>query len=247
MRSIAARALTLAALAIVATACGNGAKGPGAGVLVEHAADEAGTAGESGAGGGGSCVLLVRFRGHDYEGMGVRIAPRHGGGLGKGVFPACNDTNGGGGHAQRIAIEALPGVPPRIAVLVHGWNDSVFVRDDVEELSPDVQRLTEPVTCRASDAPITLLGEWTGIIQPNGTTELDLVPPYHLDVSVRQASQERYERAFLTLIVPSSLGTPLDRNDVLSSLGEGGDLSARVHCGSNDAFVAERVEAFPPS
>jgi hypothetical protein len=49
------------------------------------------------------------------------------------------------------------------------------------------------------------------------------------------------------VVVPPSLGTPLDRDDVKTSLWKGGDLSAQVHCGSKGTYVADRVEAFPPS
>ncbi len=233
-------------LATVATACGNAAGEPGPVDRLEHRADEGGTSDRPG-GASGLCVLNVRFRGHDYGGTSVQVAPRHGRDLGTGVIPACNDTGDGGGHTERLTIQALPGVSPATAVVVRGWDDSVLVRDGIEELPRSVQRLTEPLSCRSSDAPITLRGQWTGIIQPNGETELDLVPPYHVYVTVRQASHERYERAFLTVVVPPSLGAPLDRDDITTSLWKGGDLSARVRCGSNGTYVAERVEAFPPS
>jgi len=245
MRSTAVRALTFATLATVATACGNAVGGPGA-LDREHLGDQGGTSGRSGDA-EGLCVLKVQFRGDDYGGTSVLVAPRHGRILGTGVIPACNDTGEGGGRAERVTIQALPGVSPATAVVVRGWDDSVLVRDDAEVLPAAVQRLTEPVTCRPAGEPITLLGQWTGIIQPNQETELDLVPPYHLYITVRQASHERYDRAFLTVVVPPSLGTPLDRDDVKTSLWKGGDLSAQVHCGSKGTYVADRVEAFPPS
>jgi hypothetical protein len=244
MHAAAVRLVLIAAVMTASVACGP-TKVPNA--------DGGRTSGPSSgaregvASGGGLCALVVRFRGHDYEGLSVRVAPRHGRELGTGVIPACNDTNESNGHPEHIAIQLLPGVAPGTAVVVRGWNNSVLVRDDVEEYPPPVQRLTEPVTCRPADEPVMFRGQWTGIIQPNGETELDLVPPYHVDVTVRQASHERYERAFVTVVVPPSLGTPLDRDDVRTSLWKGGDLSVRVHCGSKGAYVAERVEAFPPS
>lgn len=44
----------------------------------------------------------------------------------------------------------------------------------------------------------------------------------------------------------SSLGTPLKRADIKSSLWEGGTISVRVGCGDQGAYLAESITAEPP-
>jgi hypothetical protein len=147
-------------------------------------------------------------------------------------------------RTEQIEVAALPGVSPDVAVL---WisGASVLVRDDVDPLPSKVERFLSPPGCLDADEPITMRGRWNGILGADGKTELDMVPPYDVDLLVETASAPRYERAFLTVRVPPSLGTPLSEDDLSTSLWQGGSIEITARC-SRDRFVAERVEAFPP-
>ena len=80
----------------------------------------------------------------------------------------------------------------------------------------------------------------------DGHTELDLAPPYDVHIFVQETTSPRYERAFLTIRVPEELGRPLTRDDIHSSLWEGGTIEFTAGC-NNGRYVALRVVAYPPS
>jgi hypothetical protein len=193
----------------------------------------------------GSCAMVLQFRGQDYEGMSVAIAPDLGPDLGDGVLPPCNDTGGTPGTAERVPLAELPGVSPDEAVLVRGWDDTVLVLRGLDPVPPEVQRLMTAPSCRAADSPLRLEGHWLGILGADGTTEIDLVPPYDVDLRVRTASSDRYLRAELTLRVPAALGLPITHDDVRQALWEPGNLAARVHCGGDGRFVVDEISATP--
>jgi hypothetical protein len=69
-----------------------------------------------------------------------------------------------------------------------------------------LQRLRREPTCAKQREPTILDGPWLGIIGPHLETEVDLVPPYDLDMRIDDASATRYERVFLTIHVAKSLG-----------------------------------------
>jgi hypothetical protein len=201
-----------------------------------------------GAGGGegdASCALVVEFRGQDYEGLSVEVAPPKGEPLGSAVLPACDEEDETSGD-EHIDVATLPGVSPNRAIVWSGRDDIVLVRREDGDLPSEVAQLLEGPGCDPEDAPITLYGQWLGILGPNGKTELDLEPPYDVDLFVEDASAARYERVFLTVRVPRSLGRPLTRDDVRSSLWEGGDIEVTATCGAS-GYVAERVRAYPPT
>jgi len=201
-----------------------------------------------GSGGGGQCALLVRFRGADYVGGSPDVRPEVGRSLGTIVVPPCNDHNGANDHAHRIRVAALRGISPDIAVVWReaGW---ILIRKGLDPIPRAVTRLMDPPACRDANGSITLRGQWLGIAAPHGETELDLVAPYHLEVEVGFASADRYIGATIQLRVPPALGSPLTREDLRTSLWEGGDLSAHVHCGPGPRhrFVVDEVHALPPS
>jgi hypothetical protein len=193
-----------------------------------------------------SCVFIARFQGHDYTGVGVQIAPIEGRSLGTAVVHGCNDT----GRATStpdydIPVAELPGVSPDVAVVWHGVSDRVLVRKALDHVPPEVARLQHVPPCDPSDEPIELSGPWLGI-HDQDRTELDLIPPYQLDMLVQRASATRYERAYLTIQVPHSLGRPLTHEDVAASLWKGGTISIVAGC-QGSRYVAERVQAFPPA
>ena len=198
----------------------------------------------AGSGDEASCALVVRYNGHTYLGLGVRVAPREGRPLGTGVLPGCDD---GGGQEPDDAIELaeIQGVSPQIALAWRGDEGTVFVLEGVDELPPELRRLMRAPKCDPRDEPIQLAGTWLGIVGADGRTELDLAPPYDVELFVRETTAPRYERAFLTVRVPEELGRPLTRDDVRSSLWEGGRIEATVGC-NDGRYVAVRVAAYPP-
>jgi len=202
---------------------------------------------ERGDTGAGSCASLIVFEGNRYLGRGVGVQPVPGEILGVAVMPACDDTGqGSGGPDERIEVAALPGVEPTTAVVeADDPGSTIFIRDGIDQLPPELTAYFEAPTCRPGDAPIGLEGTWLGILGTDGHTELDMDPPYDVDMLVEHSTVTRYERAYLTIGVPTSLGRPLTREDVRTSLWEGGGIQITASC-SGDLFVAQRIEAFPP-
>jgi Family of unknown function (DUF6281) len=231
-RRAAAGALA-AVLLVAATACGgtdaDGLAGETTGVDVSAAA---------------SCPFLVRYQDVLYESWGVGVAPPAGPALDGAVLVECDDGSGASG-GEEIEVAELPGVSPDVALVVPGFDDSVLVRQGAT-LPPEVEALQRAPVCDPNDAPFNLAGPWLGILGADGHTELDLKPPYDVDLFVETSSTARYERAFLTVRVPASLREPLTRADVESSLWEGGTVSTRVRCGDEGSYLAERIAAAPP-
>ena len=127
-------------------------------------------------------------------------------------------------------MTAVDGVDPDIAVAQGGSPDLVYVREDVDRLPPTLVHAFTPLTCDPDLAPIRLQGTWLGILGADGHTELDMVPPYDVEVLVTRSSPPGYERADLTVRVPPSLGQPLTRADVQTSLWTGGEIDVTATC-----------------
>lgn len=195
--------------------------------------------------GSGACALVVLHGGRAYVDVPVEIAPEAGAPAGVATLPPCNDTNDAGEHEEVFEVAELPGVSPRAALVWPGRHDMVLVHEGFKRLPPKVTRLMEAAACDRAQAPIRLNGQWLGILEADGETETDLIPPYDLELLVSKASSLRYERAKLFVRVPRSLGEPLSHEDIRSSLWEGGTLEIVATC-SGAAFVAEAVTAFPP-
>jgi hypothetical protein len=203
----------------------------------------AGCTGNAG-GAAGSCGLVVHFGGRTYGGNGVQVQPRPGRPVGVGVIPGCND--GEPAASLHVHLATIPGVPARIALQAREWNDAVFVNWAQRPLPRTVTRLFHAPTCHPTDAPIELRGPWGGIIKPDGSTELTMIPPYNVNLLVRESSVARYARAFLTVRVPASLGRPLTEHDVHAYLLHRGWIRATVSCAEGH-FVASALSAFPPA
>ena len=204
----------------------------------------AGAGCQSGVESDGDCALAVRFDGAVFEGQGVQVAPRLGRPVGTGVLPGCNDSDGPPEKDEEIELVQLEGVSPEVALVWPMLDATVLVRRG-RELPREVEALLRAPTCNPADEPIDLFGPWLGILGADGHTELDLQPPYDLHVLVGRASTARYVRAFLTVRVPASLGTPLTRADIESSLWEAGTVALRVRCGAKGEYAAEAVSARP--
>lgn len=192
----------------------------------------------------GSCGLWVRFDGRVYAGTGVKVLPTYGAPLGTAVAEPCEPFDPGGWGID--AVE-LVGVDPAVAFGSLKWGRSIFIAmDETGPLPAEVKRLLREPPCEGADEPIELSGPWLGIMGPDETTELDLLPPYDLSMQVEQASVPTYERSFLTIHVGPELGQPLTRDDVDAFLLQEGDLSVTAHC-VDDQFWADRVDAGPPA
>ena len=172
---------------------------------------------------GGSCAFRVRLDGRWYVGTGgIRVIPEYGDPLGEAVVPPCGDEDG-----FRIEAVAIEGVSVELAFASPTREDTVFVAEGTPSLPPPLQRLRREPTCAHEGSPISVRGQWLGIVSADGDTEVDLVPPYVLEVRVVDASVPRYERTFLTIHVAAELGRPLSREDVRSSLWEGATCPLR--------------------
>ena len=214
------------------------------------ASDEVSTQGaNTGEVGAASCAFVVEHDGHRYFGNTARIGPVEGRPLGTAIQPGCQDTvNEPVPADNKIEISEIEGVPPELAIMIQGGEDTILVRDDVDyaRLPPEVTRLLNGTSCDSGGQPVQISGNWLGILGADGNTELDLNPPYDVRIRVNEASLAAYERAELTIRVPPSLGRPLTRRDIESSLWEGGTLKATVTCNDGE-FVASSIEAAPPN
>lgn len=195
--------------------------------------------------GEGSCALIVTFRGERYVGRQVLVEPPLGEGSGEAVIPACNDSNGGDSvGVERIPVVELKGTDPSVAVVWEGQPSSIFVREDIDPLPSELQTYFERPVCDPSREPIHLFGLWIGIIQPDQTTELDLIPPYDLELLVSVASSPEYRGADLTVRVPASGGRLVSKEDIRTSLWKGGSIEMTVRC-AGDRFLADTVGTYP--
>lgn len=195
--------------------------------------------------GEGSCTLIVTFREERYVGRQVLVEPPLGKGLGEAVIPACNDSNGGDSVGdERIPVVELKGTDPSVAVVWEGQPSSIFVREDIDPLPSELQTYFERPVCDPSRGPIHLFGQWIGIIQPDQTTELDLNPPYDLELLVGRGSSPEYRGADLTVRVPASAGRLVSKEDIRTSLWKGGSIEMTVRC-AGDRFLADTVETYP--
>lgn len=192
----------------------------------------------------GSCSFVVTFEGEHYVGRQVFVEPPLGKGLGEAVIPRCDTPGGGLVEEARIPVVELEGIEPSIAVVWEGQPSSILVREDIDPLPSELEPYFERPLCDPSHEPIRLFGTWVGIVGPGETTELDLVPPYDLELLVRVASVPAYEGADLIVEVPVSSGRPITRQDLRRSLWKGGSIEIRARC-SGDRFLADAVETYP--
>lgn len=193
---------------------------------------------------GADCALAIRYQGSLYVAWGVEVAPREGTVLGTGVLPGCDDGTGASPD-EALQVAELRGASPEVAVVWQGRTDVVFVRDGADP-PPEVEKLVHGPTCEHRDERIAMTADWLGVLGPDGHTEVDLEPPYDLELFVQQASSPRYERTYLTVRVPASAGRPLTSDDVKASLWEGGTLTMQARCGPDGRYLADGVVAHPP-
>ena len=233
------RAACALALAVGLAACSNGSTRPGS-----SGSNTGG--GQAASKGDASCAFVAYYQGRTYEGFDVRIAPAEGELLGTAVLPGCDDTGGQGSPPPNevIQVAAVAGISPDVALVWHDVTDTVLVREGTGPLPPELQELLETPSCDPTDAPIALEGPWLGI-HDGDMTEVDLETPYQIDMQVAHASVRRYMRAFLTIQVPETLGRPLSREDIETSLWKAGSISVTVSC-RDGGYVAEDVTASPP-
>jgi hypothetical protein len=155
--------------------------------------------------------------------------------------PGCGDDDG-----YDFQAVAIVGISQEVAFVDPGREDIVFIAEEILSLAPELMRLRHELRCREEDAPIHLQGPWLGIIGPHDETEVDLVPPYTLEMLVEDASHPRYEETFLNIRVAAERGKQLDRHDVQSSLWQGGTLAVTAMC-VEGKYWAQTVMAAPPA
>lgn len=111
---------------------------------------------------------------------------------------------------QRITMKRLLGAQLALimSIALTGCGAGTFTGEVPEKAPP----------CDPSDAPLRLSGYWLDILGADGHAERDLIPPYDLDLWVKDAPGRRYDGAFLTLRVPKSLGHPLTKDDVRTAI-----------------------------
>jgi hypothetical protein len=159
-------------------------------------------------------------------------------------MPPCNDTNEAAEDPEPVPLAAFPGLSPRDVVVPRHFNDVVLVRRGLRSFPAEVRRLQRAPRCE-SRGRVRLRGPWHGILGADGRTELDLAPPYDLNVHVRTSSYPRYRRAFLDIRVSASLGRPITRADIESALWKPGEIAATVRCGKRGRYIATAVTARP--
>lgn len=188
------------------------------------------------------CALGAILDGRSYVADGgYRVIPTQGQPLGTATVPGCEGDEG-----YDFQAVAIVGISPEVAFVDPDREDIVFIAEDNHSRPPELMRLRRELRCRERDAPIDLSGPWLGIVGPRGDTEVDLVPPYVLEMLVDDAAIPRYEGAFLNIHVAVDGGASLDRGDVRSSLWEGGTLAVTVTC-VEGRYRAKHVTAAPPA
>jgi hypothetical protein len=192
------------------------------------------------------CAMVATYHGRAYNGGAVQVAPLEGERLGSAILPGCNDTGRTkDASEERIPVARLRGVPPKVALVWAGREDTVLIREGTDRLPSEVAALLQAPDCDQRDVPIRLAGPWLGILGADGNTEVDLVPPYDVDLLVRDASAKDHERAFLTVRVPTSLGRPLTGGDLQTSLLKGGTIKIVARC-DRSRYIAQQITAQPP-
>jgi hypothetical protein len=198
------------------------------------------------AGAVGSCASVAYFDGREYSGHRAVVHPVPGEVLGEARLPGCNDTGEPTAPPDEfVEVARLSGVDPEIAMVVATTPEVIYVRSDLDPLPDEVVEFFAAPPCEPTDGPIELEGQWLSILGPNGTTEVDLVPPYTVGMLVAHSSSPRYLMAEIEVEVLPSLGSPLTREDLSSSLWEGGTVQVETRC-DGERFIAESIEAFPP-
>ena len=195
-----------------------------------------------GSSGGGSCAFSAEFDGRTYGSVGVEVSPLEGRSLGTATSPDCADTGGTPGPDEHFDVAEFPGLSPDQAIVIVGRDDMVLVPNDADGLPPEVQRLVHAPGCDANDEPIDLAGPWLGILGADGRTEVDLEPPYVVTLHVDETSSDRYDRAFLDVLVPRSLGHPISHDDSKRYLQHPGRIVVTAHC-DGPKYVADAVRA----
>ena len=189
-----------------------------------------------------SCAFVVNFGGHHYDAIQVNIEPIPGEPLGAATSPACDDLGDTSAQPdQPIQVAEFPGFDPDVALVWLDNTETIFVRRGMIPLPREIAKLLFPPGCDPVVEPISLAGPWLSILGADGNTEVDLAPPYDIGLLVQESSAFRYERAHLTIRVPASLGRPLTREDVRSSLWEGGTIAVTARC-EEGRFIADKVE-----
>jgi hypothetical protein len=99
----------------------------------------------------GSCAALMDFRGTRYTTLYSKAGVRVGRSVGQGVWPPCDDQPmEPPGPATTVAVSAISGVDPGVAVVVPSWSKKEFFVDQAlaeqsrSRWPEELRRLTRP-------------------------------------------------------------------------------------------------------
>lgn len=192
-----------------------------------------GCSGATGAGSSADCADLVRYDGHRYVGHGeLQRMPASSGGSGTATRLGCDDGNGPSPE-EEIEVVRLRDVPLDRGFLSHG---QLYVRDD-QDFPEAARAWFEPTTCDES-APFELTGRWLGVESSREVRfDGDIRPPYRVTAWVTDGPAA-YVDTRVTVHATEQTDPQLGPEDAKRSLGEGGDVVARVHCEAG-RFVAD--------
>lgn len=185
------------------------------------------------------CAAVLELGGLEYTGHGeLRRIPATTGETRSARVPACDDGNGVAA-ARTVEVAVLADVPARRAVLAEG---ALYVR--AGRPFPEAAREWFVTPECATDGGFRLAGEWLAVGPPRRPrSDGDLRPPYRLEVRVDEGPNA-YVDTVVDLRVTADSRPRLGRDDVRTSLWEGGRVSARVHC-EDGRFVADAVSSAP--
>ncbi len=225
MRSLRGAALVCCLLASMAAAC--------------QAAEEPPTGT-----GNGPCDGVAVFEGHEYERANAVVHPSPGAIIGDARIPGCNDTGAPSPPTDvSIQVARLTGIDPQVAFVDADSPGSIYVRSNLAKTPDEIAPYFSAPACEVKDEPIQMSGPWLGIIGADGETELDLLPPYDLEMLVTDSSSARYLSAELTVRVLPALGSPLTDEDVKTTLWTGGSINVVAAC-DGERFIAQSVKTF---
>jgi hypothetical protein len=179
----------------------------------------------------------VVYAGHTYSGYGDLLRqPATTGRTGTGTFPGCDDGNGAP-VKEKVEVQELADIPLRRAILVNG---QFYYR--AGSSLPEAARpwFSAPHCNTGGDFELT--GSWLGVTGgPEPAADGDIRLPYRLAVRVIDGPKE-YVGATVHIRATRKTDPALGPHDVRRVLGNGGRLTAGVHCDGR-TFIADGLAA----
>lgn len=195
--------------------------------------------GSGSAGGDSSCAALIDYAGHRYAAHGELVrTPDTTRRTDSATAPGCDDGNGAA-PARQVKVAELVDIPRSRAVLVAG---ELYVRVD-RPFPEEAREWFQAPRCRTR-GHFEIGGEWIDVQEDDRRrVDGDLRPPYRVGVRVTDGPRDYVGT---TIAIRATTGTEpdLDRDDLRTSLWEGGGVQATVHCVAG-TFVATALTSTP--